>query len=92
MYKNNNKKLISYLMALIMVLAFAGCKTDNKPDDMKIQRTVYIEVVNESSNYNKQYELKTEKETLGEALEELGKVKFESGAYGKYITLSLIHI
>ena len=107
MKKRNCRKLVSLLLALIMVMAIVGCGTANETSESQVavetDGMVSTEAISEVTVLGKgtktfvftvidkdgleaNFEIHTDKETVGEALLELELIKGEDGAYGLYVT------
>ena len=93
--KRTIKSIISAMLALVFVFAFASCNTIEKTGvwenatyrkDMEFgsgAKTAVVEVVAEDQTVT--FTVKTDKDTVGEALIEHGLISGEDGAYGLYV-------
>ena len=93
--KRTIKSIISAMLALVFVFAFASCNTVEKTGvwenatyrkDMEFgsgAKTAVVEVVAEDQTVT--FTVKTDKYTVGEALIEHGLISGEDGAYGLYV-------
>ena len=93
--KRTIKSIISVMLALVFVFAFASCNTVEKTGvwenatyrkDMEFgsgAKTAVVEVVAEDQTVT--FTVKTDKDTVGEALIEHGLISGEDGAYGLYV-------
>ena len=93
------KKLLTNFMmlTLIMTLFLTGCKTGapsvpetatNVPVESAVLgegSTQFDFTVTDKDGNETQFEIHTDKETVGEALTELGLISGEEGAYGLYV-------
>ena len=92
------KKLLSVLLAAVMLLSFAACTKNETNTDAQLtagdnaeiisvgegQTTFDFTVVDTDGNA-KYYKVSTDKKTVGEALLDAELISGESGAYGLYV-------
>lgn len=83
-----NKRVLALLLAMCMALGLlTGCAgKDNGDGSQKAvtQKTVTLQVVHKDGS-TKDFEIKTDKETLGEALLDEGLIEGEEGQYGLFV-------
>lgn len=92
------KKLLSILLAAIMLFSFAACsenetKTDVQPSvgenteiiEVGEGQTVFDFTVVDAEGNTKHYKVSTDKKTVGEALVDAELISGENGAYGLYV-------
>lgn len=87
------KKLLAVLLALLVVLSTVACGS-KKPEEKPVVRdgetigqgskTFAAQIVDLDGN-EISFTVKTDKDIVGEALQELGVLKGEEGPYGLYI-------
>lgn len=89
------KRILSFLLCLVMVLALAACGGSGETGEGLVpvkdgqsvgsgSRSFPLEIVDGEGNSVK-VTVSTDKETVGEALMELGLVEGTEGEYGMYI-------
>lgn len=86
MNKRTNTKVLSLLLALMMILPiFSGCgDSKESPKTTGDPKTVSVQVVHKDGT-TKDFTITTEGETLREALEQENLVEGEDSQYGLYI-------
>ena len=101
MQMKRSKKLTSFILCMVLIVAMAlgttGCNGSTGKDtasdaetkaDLSVLGTGSIEfsltVIDQESSET-QFEIHTDKETVGEALLELGLIEGEKGEYGLYV-------
>ena len=92
------KKLLSILLAAVMLLSFAACTKNETSTDVQItagdnvaitevgegETSFEFSVVDADGN-TKYYNVSTDKKTVGEALLDANLISGENGAYGLYV-------
>lgn len=85
MNRKTNTKLLSLLLALMLILpVFSGCGTAKDSGTTAGTKTVSVQVVHKDGTA-KDFSITTEGETLREALEQESLVEGEDSQYGLYI-------
>ncbi len=80
-----NKKLIAIVIALaVLVAALAVVYFVTRPQATEGMKSFTVEIVHKDGT-SKKLELKSDKEFLGEVLDEKGLIEYEEGQYGKFI-------
>ena len=90
------KKLLSILLAAVMLFSFAACSDTKTPTDVTAtDASAVIEVgegqtsfeftVVDADGNTESYKVSTDKKTVGEALVDAELIAGESGAYGLYV-------
>lgn len=74
------KRILALTLALVMVFALASCGEKQSAN----AKTVTVTVVHADGS-SKDFTVKTEKETLGEALTDEGLIAGEDSPYGLYV-------
>ena len=99
MRMKSNKKFTSWLLCMMLIVAMAfaaGCGTNNTPggsnpatsDEKTVLgegQTKFLFTVVDKDGNETNFEIHTNKETVGDALLELGLIAGEEGAYGLYV-------
>ena len=70
------KKLLSLLLALVMVIGLAACGTN---------KTTFTVITTDLEGVESTFEIATDKETVGEALVEEGLIEGHDTEYGLYV-------
>ncbi len=87
MKKTNFKKILSFIVCIVLVAAMAlmtsGCLNDEIVADGKT-RSFTFTVIHKNGD-QKQFEITTQKATVGEALEDEGLIEGEEDQYGLYV-------
>lgn len=86
MTKHTNTKVLSLLLAIMLILpVFSGC-TDSKDSEKTTgtAKTISVQVVHKDGTA-KDFSITTEGETLREALEQENLIEGEDSQYGLYI-------
>ena len=84
--KDNKKTLIATIIILVIAIAgFIGYKAWHNSQKVAGEKTIVVNVVNESENYNKEHSCKTNTETLGAVLDELGIIQTQDGEFGRWL-------
>ena len=89
MARKYNKKLISYMINMMLVIAMffsiTACGNGNRgQQNTEVTKTFHFIVVDGEGNETK-FEIQTDKTTVGEALLEEGLIAGEEGVYGLYV-------
>lgn len=92
------KKLLSILLAAVMLLSFAACTKNETSTDVQITagdnvavtevgegETSFEFTVVDADGNTKYYNVSTDKKTVGEALLDANLISGENGAYGLYV-------
>ena len=80
-----NKKLIAIVVALALVVAaLAVAYFVTRPQATEGTKSFTVEIVHKDGT-KKTLELKSDKEFLGDALDEQGLIEYDDGQYGKFI-------
>lgn len=92
------KKLLSILLAAVMLLSFAACTKTETSTDVQITagdnvamtevgegETSFEFTVVDADGNTKYYNVSTDKKTVGEALLDANLISGENGAYGLYV-------
>ena len=78
------KKIIALLLTLMMLLSFAACGKTETPEVMsETKEFTFVAVDLEGKETN--FQISTDKKTVGEALIEEGLIAGEPGPYGLYV-------
>ncbi len=92
------KKILSVLLAVIILLSFAACAKNTTPADAQLAvgdnaqiievgegQTIFNFTVVDADGNTKHYKVSTDKKTVGEALLEVELIDGEEGPYGLYV-------
>ena len=84
------KRLLALLLCVTLVLALAGCTSAKKDEGDTVAKkeevgAVFTLKVVHGGGAEATFQVTTEKETVGEALEDEGLIAGEIGAYGLYV-------
>lgn len=87
MVQRNTKKRNIVLCVSAVLLIVAGLLIWNlsRPYTEAGTKSVSIEVLSERDSYKEDFIKETDKETLGEFLEETGMIEYSDSEYGRYI-------
>ncbi len=80
MMKRKAIALFAVFTALISLCACSGQARETEP------REVTVKVIAESRDFEKEDKVTTEKQNLGDVLEEMGIAEYSNSGYGKFIT------
>lgn len=100
MKMNSMKKWLSFILCIVLIAAMALCMSgcNDNGADLSTEPTVFSDgqslgqgavsftlTVTDLDGSEATVQISTDKETVGEALQELGLIKGEQGAFGLYI-------
>lgn len=95
------KKISAFLLAVMMIFSLCACNKNNSQEIPQTSSSAdsspeFVEKGNGATSFlftvvfddgkESHYKIKTDKATVGEALQELGIVSGEEGPYGLYVT------
>ena len=95
------KKISAFLLAVMMIFSLCACNKNNDQETPQTSSSAdsspeFVEKGNGATSFlftvvfddgkESHYKIKTDKATVGEALQELGIVSGEEGPYGLYVT------
>lgn len=92
------KKVLSILLAVLMLVCFAACGNEKTPTDTQLaagENSQLIEIGEGKTSFDftvvdvdgntKSYKVSSDKKTVGEALLDAELISGENGAYGLYV-------
>ena len=97
LFRKSSATLLSVMLIAVMAFAVSGCKNDTPSADVVSQKneitiqsvgegekTFTFSVIDKDKNETR-FDVKTDKETVGEALLEYGLISGEESQYGLYV-------
>lgn len=77
--------ITTILLAAVLLFSLSACKNNEKLSSESGEKTEFTLIVEDESGKETSFSVKTDKETVGDALEEKGIIAGEKSSYGLFV-------
>lgn len=77
--------ITAILLAAVLLFSLSACKNNEKSSSESGEKTEFTLIVEDENGKETSFSVKTDKETVGDALEEKGIIAGEKSSYGLFV-------